>query len=110
MLSKPVAGPVPSVLVTAPRFSGRGGSGLVGGHLVECRLDVLHEELELPHDALGRLLRPVVDQHDVLGRQLPQLHVLVAHLFRRAHDPQALELITESTPFSGSNFIGVVPA
>src|SRR5215212_10311349 len=67
-----------------------GTSVLVGGHLVESRLHVLHEQLELAHHALGRLLRPVVDEHDVLRRQLPpQLHVLVAHLFGRADDPQA---------------------
>src|SRR3954471_22559940 len=81
-----------SVVVTALLRAGTdtvSTAGLVGGHLVERGLHVLHEQLQLPDHALGRLLRPVVDQDDVLRRQLPpQFHVLLPHLVRRAHDPQ----------------------
>src|SRR3954451_10829429 len=68
-----------------PRRPGR----RVLGQLVERRLDVLHEQLHVADDRVGRHLGVVEDEHDVLGRQLlPLGDELVAHHLGRAVHPQ----------------------
>src|SRR5436305_5984213 len=78
-----------SSLVVAGAASASRANGALG-ELVQRRLHVLDEQLQVADHAFLRLLSVVEDEHDVLGRQLlPLLDELVPHLRGVAHHPEA---------------------